>query len=563
MADGASYEISIMANATGVDASASQVNALAGALQNTAGPATQFDSALQAATAQLASASSATASATAALSEAQSTYKELQVAADRAAKAVEKASVAGKDTTDLRAKADAAAAAMRTQAAAVDQAAAAAKKAAAAEKELADSVKTIESAQKSALSEQAREPEVMKRALGPMGEKIERLKAMKDSFGIGGTAAIGAAAAWVMAAVALVAVATAAATAVFELAKFAVTSNPKAMAAYNKEVEKAQKGIKSLFKDVRVGGFISATKEVLSVFQEGSAEAEGMKALVETLLNPLFDAAQAIGPYVKEMFRGMIWAALEAATAVVQLRNAILRAIPKEYRAALEAIVAQVPWLQVAFYGGAVAAAALAVAIGLLVAVVVLGALVIGVLLVASIIMVMAPFLLMVAVIAIVVAAIYGIGLAVQAAGEYLAGLASSAADAASNLVSSFVSQIQAGVGMVADAMRSLGSSAIGALKSALGIASPSKFALAMASNVTETFSGAIEDDTSTVQGAMSGMVPDVAPASAGQAAEGSGAKAITLHIKVNDGPTQTVKAQLDGLVTLLLEGDAIQIGAT
>ncbi len=580
MADGTSYSIDITANAVGVSTSAEEINRLAAGLDAAGATSTRFDAAIARTNSLLASAGAASQAAAESVASGATRYTQLEVAAERAAKAVDKARAAGKDTSVLQASAGAAAASLTAQGAALDDLRAKAAAAAGEERTLAASMRALQVSARDAARETAAagnvEREAALKTLGPYREKVERLKAMHTTFGTAGMAGVGAAALWLVAAAALVAVATAAATAVWELAKFAVTSNKAAMGALTKTLDRAKKGFASLFTGVRVQGFVDATKGVLSVFSEGSSEAEAMKLLVSTILNPLFDAAKALGPYVKELFRGMIYAALMAAIAVVTLRNEILRAIPDEYQAALAAVLGSQEVLTAAFYVGAIAAAVIALAVGAL-------AVVVGVVAVAAVaalgiaLFVLAiPILFVVGVIAVFVLAIVGIGYALYSAGVAIVAfagelwtLAADAGAAGANLVSSFVAQIEAGVGMVADAMRNLGAQGIAALKGALGIASPSKYAKAFALNVTDTMADETDAGAPRVRASLRGIVgdaptPEAAPGAQGKAAQGDGASvqiAGPFYFYGVEGAADA-EARFEDMFTRVLRGDTIQAGA-
>ena len=581
MADGTSYDIDIAANAVGFTTSAEELNRLAGALDAAGATSTQFDAAIARTGTLLVAASAASADAAEAVASGATRYKQLEVAAERAARAVDKATAAGTDTTALQATAAGAAAALTAQGTTLDALRAKASAAAAEERTLADTMRSLQAEAKAtarvAESSGAKEAETFKRALGPYGEKLERLKAMRASFCGAGVAAIGAAALWLVAAAALVAVATAAATAVWELAKFAVTSNKVAMASLDKTLAKAKKGFAALFTGVRVDGFTDAAKEVLSVFDEGSSEARAMRTLVETILNPLFDAAKVLGPYVKQMFRGILFAALQAAIAVVTLRNAVLRAIPDSVQAAIAAVAASVDWMGVAFYGSAIVAGVLAIAIGVLAVVVGVVAVAAVAALIVALVFMAIPIIVSIVVVGLLIAAIVAIGYALYSAAvaiaDFVGGLwdfASEAAGAGANLVSSFVAQIESGVGMVAAAMRNLGTQGINALASALGIASPSKYAKAFALNVTDTMSDTTDEGAPKVRASLRGIVGDVpadgapgAPGAAPGAARGGASVALTgpFNFYGVEG-AEDAESRFEAMLTRVLEGDALQAGA-
>lgn len=560
MADGSSYQIDIVAKATGVDASASQLESLASSIQASTAQATSFDNAIVAATSQLNTAQSATASAASAVNDAGMKYRELEVAANRAAKAADKAGLSGGDNSALVAKADAAKAALNAQGMALDDLKAKLNSATDAEKKHAASLKTIESASKAQLAQQAKEPEQIKKALGPIGEKMERLNAMKAVLGTSGMAAIGAGAAWLIAAAALAAVAAAAVEGYIALAKFAVTSNPKAMERINKATATFHKSLAGLFTGVRIEGFVASFEDFLSMFNEGESVAGGLKTLVSTMLNPLFDTAKAVGPYVKEMFKGMVYAALEATVAVLYVRNAIMRAIPASVRADIKALSAQIDWMKTAFYGGAIVAGVLAVALTALAAIVVGGALVAFALLLPMIIILSLPFVLLAVAIVAVIAVIGALGYATYVAIDYLTGLASAASGVAGDFVAGLVNGIVSGTGAFVAAVKNLAQSGINAAKSALGIASPSRVMMEVGSNTAKGMEVGVDEGGKDVARSMEslGAVPEAATGGAARAAG-----AIVLRFLMPDGSSQERSVSAGDELTLAFEDMAMQLGAT
>ena len=81
-----------------------------------------------------------------------------------------------------------------------------------------------------------------------------------------------------------------------------------------------------------------------------------------------------------------------------------------------------------------------------------------------------------------------------------------SAPQAASDYVMGLVDQISAGAGLVANAVRKLAASAVGAIKDALGISSPSKVLAKIGGHTTAGFVGAIEDGQASVEAASAGL---------------------------------------------------------
>ena len=132
--NGAAYEVQMQASAVGVDATASQITALADSIDAASKVCTPFDSAMGAANAQMAQARAASATAASALQGAENKYAALEREATKAAKAMERAGAKGDQSAylALARQAHAATEAVAAQAIVVDKARDAATAAAAA-----------------------------------------------------------------------------------------------------------------------------------------------------------------------------------------------------------------------------------------------------------------------------------------------------------------------------------------------------------------------------------------------------------------------------------------------
>jgi hypothetical protein len=591
MADGSDYEINLSASSAGFDTAADEINRLAAGLDAAQAVSTSFDSAIAQAQALLASSSAAATQAADAVALGSTKYTQLEQAADRAAKAVEKAAGAGKDTSALQTKADDAAAAMTAQAAVLDELRAKSAAAAGAQSQLAASLKTLEAAAKAeaaSLKAAAKEAEAMakaaegggqsaikaesglksaaggtkmldertKKALGPMGEMLERGSAIKETLGASGWA--GAA---VVASAAVLALSAAVIVGVFALAKMAVEVNKGVMDRITKATAKAKEGFAKLFSGVHVEEFAKGVEGVTGMLDESSSSAKGVKLLLSTLLNPLFDSIKYVVPYVQEMFKGMVLGALMAAIVVIKLRNAVRGMIPPEVLSAISGLAGQVDWMKTALNAGIVVVAIFAVALGVL-------TVLLGVIAVAMF-MAFAPLMILgvivVAVIAIIVGSIIVLGAMIKWVVGLFSSWASSASSAAGDLISGLVNGIKSGSGMVFDAIKNLAGGAIGTLKSALGIASPSRVFMLAGGFTAEGFAEGVEDKSGRVEGAISDMAepPDARKPQA-QGREKSSAKSqttITININASDGSAQGIAAAVRQVLTQIIEGDVTMLG--
>ena len=207
--NGAAYEVQMQASAVGVDATASQITALADSIDAASKVCTPFDSAMGAANAQMAQARAASATAASALQGAENKYAALEREATKAAKAMERAGAKGDQSAylALARQAHAATEAVAAQAIVVDKARDAATAAAAAETKMATAMKSIESAAKGAArgaGEAADGAKLTSEQFGLLvGEKFGKLARIKDVLGAAGIAGVALLAAFAVAKLAM------------------------------------------------------------------------------------------------------------------------------------------------------------------------------------------------------------------------------------------------------------------------------------------------------------------------------------------------------------------------
>ena len=295
---------------------------------------------------------------------------------------------------------------------------------------------------------------------------------------------------------------------------------------------KLSAGFQSLFADPAIAKgvheFMQAVKQLFSSFFAGTPAMKGAGSIVTSILVPAFKAATAVVKATHVAISTLVNWFLKAAIAFNRFRQTAVGAAV--IKGVLIAIVAT------AVVVGAVIGAA-ALAFGMLAA----------------------AMLAVPAAMAFVVGALFA-GVAA------LAALASYAWDAASSMVQGLVNGISAGTGAVVAAMRNLAMSGLNALKSTLGISSPSKVMMQMGS-----FTG-----QGMVQG-LKGQAPNVAAAgqqmagsAAGGAASGGGkgggkGLSITLAagaIQINGaGSSGEALTLTESAIALLFERLALQRG--
>lgn len=533
MAD-ARFDISIEAENVGVDATSDQLNTLVDRMTKANTVATKFDTVVAAARARLDETAVAASAAAQALQLGEMRYRELEGAASRAAKSVEKAAAAGKDTTKLQASATAAAEAARVQGEAVDALRVKSTAAAKSQQQMTATLKALEGQQAAA-----------SKATSGATAKVEA--AAPATSRLATVAAVGAAA--------FVAFAAATVAGGLSLLKFgfnvqtnAVNMNRLAMAQ-----QRMQLGMQRLFKGLQWDKFTRGLEDVMSLFDEGTSSANGMKKLIETIFQPLLDVGAKAAPYVKEMFKGMISGALGVAIAVLRVRNEIFKSMSPETRAAIKAVSDQILTLKNAFALGEGAATLMTVAAGALAVALIIGAI---------------PLALIV-ISAQRVAAIFE--WLSDTFPDFIDGLGDwvdSATTAASDMINGIIKGIKDGASAVGKAMTDLASGALKSFKTTLGIASPSKVFALQAQYTADGYVQGIEQSAPEVNSALETMVgpasAGVAPAPAAPAAApASSSRTITIQsLTIGAGPVAAQNWEdFKRAVSEVMEGAAITIG--
>ena len=287
--------------------------------------------------------------------------------------------------------------------------------------------------------------------------------------------------------------------------------------------------IAGLFGGSDVSGFGNAINMVSDALARGSAVGDAFRAIFEALFGGLGAGAEGAGALVRGVLEEMTILALKvaifvkpAARSIGELWNAMSSGAGLE--TTINVIKAGMLALGAAFVtAGVMAVTALApVAVAVLAAtwpVLAVGA------------AVMALGFIWFQFGDSIKAALAGAWAAVtstfSAIGAALSGLGSSAMEAAGNFISGLVGGITGGVGMVVDAIKGLASSALGAFKGILGIASPSRVMLQMGGYTAEGFAGGMDAGAADVAASASSLAAtpiqaaEAAPAPRAQAATG------------------------------------------
>ncbi len=286
------------------------------------------------------------------------------------------------------------------------------------------------------------------------------------------------------------------------------------------QASKFKENATELFSDVDASPLLEALGGVGSMFDSATPAGAAMKEMITGTFNAIFKAVAVVGPYVRAFFQGLIIAALQVYIAV----KPVVRTIGDVMTAltggapGVDVMVTLAKW---AVYAG-IAIAALAA-------------------------LVLAPFVLMIAAGPMALAALAAIVTWVEEAGSAFLAAATSIG---SSIVQGIASGISSGAQFVLDAIRNLGNSATGALKSLLGIASPSKVFAQLGGHTAAGFAQGIDAGAPDVAGSMTDMA--MPPPALGAAAAGGGAGGGAGGASASSGGGGGVQI---GAVTITIEG--------
>lgn len=307
-------------------------------------------------------------------------------------------------------------------------------------------------------------------------------------------------------------------------------------------VGKFREKIGRLFEDVNVGPFLELVEEVSALFDSSTVSGQALKFLATTIFDGLFAMSKAAFPYIKTVLLELVIIAL------------------KLYIAA-KPIVAKVRELWASASEGETLTTVLRTVVNVAVGI----ALVIGVVVAAVIGFQMA----------LTAAVYYGIYLLTQlqtAIGEKLVGAwefvkslfsAEGATGIATALIDGLVGGITGGAGRVIEALTGVGKGAIGAVKSVLGIASPSKVMAELGGYTAEGFAGGVEEGSEGTQGALAAAV---APPPAAAPSGGGGGASVTISegaivIHAGGANAAEIAELLPAKLAELLESLGLQLG--
>jgi hypothetical protein len=299
------------------------------------------------------------------------------------------------------------------------------------------------------------------------------------------------------------------------------------MLALSTQTAKFHEHLSGLFEGVAIEKFLGALHDVLSVFDQTTITGKALKTLVETIFNPIFAAAETLGPVLKAFFQGMVIGALLVTIAVLKIRNAIRDAFGDESKSSID-------YIKLATDAGVIA-------IGFLV----------GILAV------------LVGALAAVGAAAYAIVKPFLLAYEFASSIDWGALG--TSIVDGIIGGITGAAGRLVDSVKGLGESAINSIKGTLGIGSPSKVFAGIGIDTAAGYAQGVDQGADGVADATASMVsiPSDTPAPQGGAVNNSRSVGdVTIQVVTQSTEPKAIAQEVGRVMADLLEGAAIQSGA-
>lgn len=332
--------------------------------------------------------------------------------------------------------------------------------------------------------------------------------------------------------------------------KFGALNARKAL-DFNVQLDKAKESLGKLASGVNIEPLLKGLSGVFELLSDKTVTGLGIKKLVELLGNGMVSALTGTAPIAKAVVQGLVIGFLTIAIAAKKAQNRIKEALGGSD------VLGGVDGMKVALKGAELAVYGLAIGLGALAASAAAAAL---------------PF-------ALGAAAIYGVYKAAVAVKD----LFSSSTDwefLGKAITDGFVNGVKSGAQAVKDSVTGLAGSAKRALKSALGIASPSRVGREIGANLGSSVALGASEQSARVETAASGVGAAAAQGMA-SGASGTGSRSaqaqggkFELHLTINaDGGGAAIERHmqnasfvpqiLKGLEDLVFASGAVPRGAT
>ena len=303
------------------------------------------------------------------------------------------------------------------------------------------------------------------------------------------------------------------------------------------QFSRLKENIATIFSGVDIDPFLRGLKDMLNVFSQETVAGQSLKAAMKGIATPLIEGLTLLMPLGKQVFYGMIIAALQLAIVMMKVRNAIRDGFATD----------QITVAKVVVYALVAGLAAIAAVVTMIVAV-------------------LAIFVAAgVAAFAIVGGLVYGVYAAITGIGGAIVDFWNSISlvEIGSNLISGLVNGIKAGAGFVLDAIKGIGAGIVSTLSQDLQIHSPSLVFRGLGMNTALGFAEGVDAGAGDVNARIAAMVDTPAasaPASGGKAKAGPG---IMVHIDqiLIDAGVKNAR-QIAGSIALELERALLSVGA-
>lgn len=328
----------------------------------------------------------------------------------------------------------------------------------------------------------------------------------------------------------------------------------KQMVSLDVQQRKLKSGINSLFSGLKIDALLEGLSTLTDLFDESSASGQAIKVVFESIFQPIVDGASGLVPVVRHTFLQFEILALKALISLKPWGSTIMKV--GEVIGIVGAIMVSV----FAFAIGVVIAAIASLAVSIALPIALFAALVAGTMYLTGVFVNFGT------------QAVAGISAAWDAVVAFGAGILASLSsislvDSGMRLIDGLVQGITQGATAVVAAVEGAATSAIGAAKKALGIASPSKVFAEIGAYTGEGMQLGIEASSGGVEAAMTDLATPVTGAAPGAAATPSAASApagaaggnvfnITIH------GSEDLVERVKQAVTDVMENAAIQLGA-
>lgn len=278
----------------------------------------------------------------------------------------------------------------------------------------------------------------------------------------------------------------------------------RSMRSLSVQFAKAKENASLLFMGVKTDRMLAAVGKLLAFLDDSTVQGKALKALIETILNPIFDGIGRAGPAAKAFFEGMIIGALMVAIAILKVKKRLEDVI------GLKLDLGAIDWtkLGIAVMFAAAALGVVVGAIGLVVGLILASVAVVGLLAFAFGTLVVQG-----------AKAVAALPAAIGSVLNFLVSRVSAMADAGRQFAAGLAEGIRSGLSEVVNAALSLATGAVDAIKSKLKIASPSKLGQDIGGNFGGSIAMGAEGETGTVQAAAIGLGEALIPPQRGSAA--------------------------------------------